>query len=196
MTALARIGTSKGGWAFGGWAGVLHDDPAAALFTSGALGSTSLRSEVALREDEIGDPVLRASVGLDHFFRPGSKDLYLLGEIQYDGYGAATPQELLVVATSDPFGRGDMQVFGRWTLATQASYQIHPLVGVDGLTLLNLDDMSFLFAPGVSWSTTSSASTRLGMYFGVGEGAPTSMSLGSEYGSVPALGYLSVSMYF
>jgi hypothetical protein len=196
MTALGRIGTSKRGWAFGGWAGVLHDDPAAALFTSGALGSTSLRAEVALRENEVGDAVLRTSVGLDHFYRPGSKDLYVLGEIQYDGYGAATPEELFVVATSEPFGRGDMQVLGRWTLATQASYQIHPLVGIDGLTLINLDDLSVLFAPGVSWSTSASATTRLGMFLGVGDAAPTSMSLGSEYGSVPALGYLSLSLYF
>lgn len=196
MTALGRIGTSKGGWAFGGWAGLLHDEAAAAVFATGGLGSTSIRSEIALREGLDGSAALRAALGFDHFFQPLGKDLYVLGEIQYDEYGASDASELIDVARSAPFNRGDMQVLGRWAIATQASYQIHPLIGVSALVLLNPEDASTLFAPGLSWSATSYASVRAGTYFGFGHTAPTSFELGSEYGSVPGLGYLSVSMFF
>jgi hypothetical protein len=201
MTALGRWSTSRGGWAFGGWGGLLHDEGAAALFSTGALGATSVRVETALREDPDGGALLRASLGFDRFFQPRGKDLYALLEIQYDGFGAASADELIGVALSPAFGRGDLQVLGRWTAATQASYQLHPLVAVDALALVNLTDPSLLVAPGVSWSTTSTASTLLGTFFGFGEGAtiggPGSLPrLGSEYGSVPPLGYLSLSLYF
>jgi hypothetical protein len=61
---------------------------------------------------------------------------------------------------------------------------------------MNLDDQSLLLAPGVTWSATSTASTRVGVYLGVGEEAPSPIMLGSEYGSVPGLVYLSVSLFF
>lgn len=76
ITALARVQTSVEGWALGGWAGALHDEPAAAAFGTGSLGATAIRSEVAVREDPDGGAVVRATVGLDRNFTPGGKDLY------------------------------------------------------------------------------------------------------------------------
>jgi hypothetical protein len=196
MTALGRVATSRGTWAFGAWGGILHDEAAGALFTTGAVGATSVRSEVALRRGLDGGVVLRASAGLDRFFQPTGRDLFAILEVQYDGYGASDADELLAVAQSPAYGRGDLQVLGQWTLAAQASWQVHPLIAVDALGLVNLLDPSLLFAPGVSWSTTGSASTRLGLFFGAGDGATGPFSLGSEYGSVPAIGYLSGSIFF
>jgi hypothetical protein len=196
MTALARVGTSRGGWAFGGWGGVLHDEAAAALFLNGAIGSSSLRAEFALREDPEGGALPRASLGIDRFKIVRGRDLFMLAEVQYDGYGSDSADELLRVAASAPYARGEMQTLGRWTVATQASYQLHPLVGVDALLLLNADDASGLIAPGISWSTTGSASTRLGLYRSFGDGPPAPLMLGSEYGSVPTSAYVSVSLFF
>lgn len=196
MTALARFATSRGGWAFGGWTGLLHDQAAGAIFASGGVGATSLRTEVALREGGNGGTIARASLGFDSFFIANGKDVYLLGEVQFDGFGASSPDELIGTATSEAFARGDMQTLGRWTIATQITYQMHPLVAVDALALVNADDLSWLFAPGVSWSTTSYASTRLGLFTGIGDRAPSPLALGSEYGSVPTLAYISVSMFF
>ncbi len=201
LTALARVATSRGGWAMGGWAGILHHEAAGALFVTGGLGATSVRVETSLREDSEGGVLPRVSAGLDRFFRPGGKDLYALIELQYDGFGASAPEELLGVVASPAYGRGDMQVLGRWTAAAQASYDVHPLVRVDALALVNLDDGSLLFAPGLGWSTTASVSTRLGTFVGIGEEVRSGIAgalpaLGSEYGSVPPLGYLSVAWYF
>lgn len=196
ITALGRVATSRGGWALGAWAGLLHDEGAAAVFASGGLGSTSLRAEVAIREDPTGGALFRAAAGFDRYYQPAGKDLFLLAEVQFDQFGASGPDELITVAVSDAFRRGDMQVLGRWTFATTASWQIHPLVGVDALTLVNPEDRSGLLAPGISWSTTGNATTRAGFYVGVGEEAPSPTLLGSEYGSVPGLGYLSLSFFF
>lgn len=196
MTALARAATSRGTWAFGGWGGMLHDEAAGALFTTGSIGATSIRSELSVRRGLDGAAVLRVSAGLDRFFQPTGRDLFAILEVQYDGYGASSADELLVVAQSRAYGRGDLQVLGQWTLAAQASWQVHPLIAVDALALTNLLDPSLLFAPGISWSTSESASTRLGFFLGTGDGANGPFSPGSEYGSVPVIGYLSGSIFF
>ena len=197
VTALARAQTSLRGWAFGGWAGILHDEAAMALFGTGAIGATAVRSEATIREDDAGDTTVRFTLGLDRFFTPGGKDLYLIAELQHDGLGATDAASLLEVTNSKPFARGEMQTIGAWTLVTQASYQVHPLVGLDALALVNLADGSTLLAPGLSWAATGSSSVRLGMYSGLGEGGiEPAGNLASEYGSVPALAYLAVSRFF
>lgn len=197
LTALARGQLSRGGWSLGGWAGLLHDEGAAALFAAGAVGATALRGETAVREDPEGGALVRATVGADRNFVLAGRDLYAVAEVQYDGYGAARPSELLQIASSPAYLRGEMQTLGRWTAAGQASFQVHPLVGVDGLVLVNLDDGSALLAPGLSWSTTSSATVRLGVFVSEGASGLTGTGgLRSAYGSAPTVAYASFSMFF
>ena len=197
LTALARGQLSRGGWALGGWAGILHDEGAAAVFATGAAGATAVRGEMSLREDPAGGALLRGTLGADRRFTAGGRDLFVVVEVQYDGYGAATASELLEVATSPPYRRGEMQTLGRWTGATQLSYQVHPLVSVDGMVLLSMIDGSALMAPGVTWSATSSASLRVGSFLSAGSaGLDPGGSLMSEYGSSPTTLYASLSWFF
>ena len=197
VTALARGQLSRGGWALGGWAGLLHDEGAGAVFATGALGATAVRGEMALREDPHGGALARATVGADRRFLPGGRDLFAVVEIQYDGYGASSPSELLTTATSPAYLRGEMQTLGRWTGASQVSYQLHPLVGVDGLVLVDLGDGSALVAPGLSWSATSAASVRLGVFVSRGDaGFDGTGRLRSAYGSTPTVAYASFSLFF
>ncbi len=195
-TALALAQTSTRGWALGGWAGVVHDEAAAAVFATGAVGSTAVRTEVALREGLSGGVTLRGAFGLDRFFTPGGKDVYVLAEIQYDGFGARDRSQLFQVALSKPFARSDMQALGRWTWAGRITYQIHPLVGLDALALMNGDDRSALLAPGLSWSATRAASVRVGVFTGFGASTILPAEPASEYGAIPALGYVALSWYF
>lgn len=195
-TALARVQTSTGGWALGGWAGAVHDEAGAAVFATGAVGSTAVRTEVSLRKDPSGGSTLRGALGLDRFFTSGGRDVHLLAEVQYDGFGATDASKLVEVAQSKPFARGEMQALGIWTLASQISYQIHPLVGLDALALVNVQDGSTLLAPGLSWSATGAASVRFGAYTGLGDSATLPTGLGSEYGAIPVLGYMALSWYF
>ena len=89
-----------------------------------------------------------------------------------------------------------MEALGRWTFAGRITYQIHPLVGLDALALMNGDDRSALLAPGLSWSATSAASVRLGAFTGLGVSTILPADLGSEYGAIPSLGYVALSWYF
>ncbi len=197
LTALMRGQTSRGGWALGGWAGVVHDEGAGALFATGSWGATALRGEVAVRKDPGGGGTVRGAVGADRNFLVSGRDLYTVLEIQYDGFGAARSSALIEVARSRPFTYGEMQVLGRWTGAAQASYQAHPLVSVDAMVLANLRDGSVLVAPGMSWTATATASVRLGTYVGVGPSrVDPSERLASEYGIFPWIGYAALSLFF
>lgn len=197
LTAVGRVQTSRGGWALGAWGGVVHDHGAAALFATGAAGSTALRGALALRRDPAGGTTVRGAVGGDRLFSLAGRDLRALVELQFDGFGAARASDLLRVVASAPYRDGEMQTLGRWTTAAQASWQAHPLVATDAMALVNLTDGSALIAPGVSWSATSSASLRAGVFLGLGAGtSEPSSALGSEYGSVPLLGYAALSLYF
>ncbi len=201
LTALGRFQTSRGGWAFGAWAGAVHDDPAGALFASGALGATGLRGEAAVRRGGRHDSVLRAALGADRRFTVAARDLYALLEVQFDGFGAKRPADLIGVSSSSPYVRGEMQTLGRWTAAGQVTWQAHPLVGLESLALVNLEDGSALIGPAVSWSATSAASVRVGAFFGAGADALTPSpgappGLASEYGPIPFVAYASVSVFF
>ena len=198
VTALGRVQTSKGGWAFGTWAGILHDQPAGALFTTGALKATAIRAELAIREHPNAEVTMRGAIGLDRFFTPGGKNLYFAVELQYDGFGAQNTSKLLETINSKPFIQGDMQTIGQWTVASQLSYQVHPLVGVSGLTLVNARDRSVLVSPGLNWSATSSLTVTAAAFRGLGAelASPGTLGLGSEYGFIPAIGYVSASWFF
>lgn len=202
LTALARAQTSRGGWALGAWGGVLHDEAAGALYATGAVGATALRTEAEVRK-AVPSPgrssrgaTARAAVGADRRFSVSDRDVFVVLEVQYDGFGARTASELLGTAASAPYARGEMQVLGRWSAATQASWQIHPLVSVEALALANLEDGSVLLAPGVTWSAATSTSIRVGAFTGMGRTGLTTQGLRSEYGEVPALGYVALSWFF
>jgi hypothetical protein len=157
-----------------------------------------VRSEVSLRADPSGTgAVLRGAVGVDYFAQFRHRDAYFLAEYQYDGFGGRAPEGYIDVATSAPYTRGEMQTLGTDTGLFQGSYQLHPLVGIDGLIMTNLRDGSGLFAPGVSWSVAREGSLRGGVYLPWGlSPAPPEQPLRSEYGTAPPSAYLSLSWFW
>ena len=198
LTMLGRVSSNRGGWDLGAWGGVVHDTFGAAAFLSGSVGLWALRAEGAVRdlEDRL---VVRGTVGLDRTFAVAGADLYVVVEYQRDGLGATTPDGLLDAARSRAFEQGEMQGLGRDVGALQMSYPVHPLVSVSSLVLGSLRDGSFVFAPGLGYSVSESMSLSAGAYLGVGEGPSldgTELSLGSEFGALPRVGYLSASVFF
>lgn len=198
LTALGRTQTSRSGWAFGVWGGILHDEPAGALFTTGALGTTAVRAELAIREHRSSEVTMRGAIGLDRFFTTNGKDLYFTVELQYDGFGAGNASQFPDIITSRSFIRGDMQTLGEWNIASQIAYQIHPLVSLNGLALINVLDRSVLASPGLTWSTTGSLTVTAAAFRGLGTElvSPGTLGWGSEYGFVPTIGYISASWFF
>jgi len=204
ITLLTRGRSVWRSWEISVWAGVLHNGPAGALGFSGAVGTTALRGELSLREDD--DLVLRGTLGIDRRYSLFDRDLYLVLEYQHDDFGASNASDLLNVVLSDPFARGEMQVLGQDELAGQASYQVHPLLSASLLTLWNLSDTSALLAPTAAYSISNETILQAGAYLGLGKDlteppgpippAAPPAALPSEYGITPTTVWLSVTAFF
>ena len=203
VTAVGRIAKAAGPWEVSGWAGVLHDEGAAAAAATLTTGAYAFRGEAQIRWP---DDVLRFSLGADRSFAVLGRDLYVVLEYQRDGFGATDPADYAEVLRSDSFGRGEMQVLGRNEGALQASWQATPLLAPDLLAIWNIDDGSVLLSPAAGYSLSNEVSARAGFFFGLGRGTrpvrlpgpvgPEIELPGSEYGPVPSSLYVSLTAFF
>lgn len=194
VTALARGATRFGRVDVSGWAGVVHDEPAAAFAAAVSAAGAVARVEGSLRRTA-GATVVRFALGIDRSFVVANRTLYLIGEYQHDALGARDAADLPRVLASSPVARGELQVVGRDVFAVQGSYDVHPLVGLQLLGIWNAGDQSLLVAPAASYSATSNSTLRAGLFAGFGRGRATTGGPGSEYGPVPVIGYLAVSAF-
>jgi hypothetical protein len=204
MTALVRGTTLVGRWALGGWGGIIYDRPGAAISATVTTGGMAFRGEGSVR-NEPDETVFRGAIGADRNFRLAGRDLYMALEYQYDGFGAASGQDLVSTVLSLPYSRGELQVLGQHEAALQAVWQTSPLVSVEWLTLWSMSDGSVLLSPAASLSLSNEITGRAGLFLGFGSetrpappipGAPVSDLPASEYGIVPASLYVSVTAYF
>ncbi len=195
LTALARGKTNWRGWDVSAWGGVLFDDAAGAVSAVGELAGWAVRTEVSVRDDEVG-AVLRGTVGADRRMAVYGRDLYLIVEYQREGFGAADSDELFQTTLSSAFLRGELQLLAHDALATQASYQIHPLWAADLLALTSLSDGSVLLSGGGTWAFGSNSSLRGGAFVGLGDDALAPTLVGSEFGLAPTVLYLSLTHFF
>ncbi len=199
LTAAARGKVTIGRWDLSAWAGQLHGVAAAAAGATGSVAGAAVRGEIEVRRTGGGGAgeaaVVRAAVGVDRRWSVLGRDLYVIVEYQHDGLAAASPAQLTSVLLSPAYARGELQVLGRDVAAGQLSWQVHPLVAAELLTLWDLRDASALLAPALSYSASDAVSLRAGLFLGAGRGAGAT-GLGSEFGGVPAFGYASVSAFF
>ncbi len=196
LTLLGRARGLVAGWELSGWAGMWHDEFGVGAGATGALGRAALRGEASVRAQR-GDLVARFSLGVDTRLTALGRDLYAVGEYQRDGFGAARPEDLPRAFASEPAARGELQVFGRDVVAVRTSYSLHPLWTGGLLALWNLDDGSALLSPEISYSAADEVAARAGLFLGLGPGGLTAGGgPRSEFGAVPAIGYLSLSVFF
>lgn len=195
LTAALRAKAAMGRWEIGGWGGVVHDEPAASLAATRTVAGAVLRAEGVVRRSG-GRTVTRFAVGADRSFTVAGRTLYFVAEYQRDGFGAARPEDLPGVWFSALAGRGELQAYGRDVTAGQVSYQVHPLLSLELLTLWDLDDGSALVAPALGYSAGSNLSFRAGLFAGAGPALLSTGAPGSEYGAVPTAGYLSLTAFF
>ncbi len=195
LTGALRAKAAMGHWEFAGWGGVIHDEPAASLAGTLTVAGAVLRAEGGLRRNA-GRTVIRFAAGADRSFAVAGRTLYLVAEYQRDGFGAARAEDLPAVLFSAPAARGELQVYGRDVAAAQVSYQVHPLLSVELLTLWNLDDGSALVTPALGYSAGSNLAFRAGLFAGGGRALLAGGAPGSEYGAVPTAGYASLTAFF
>jgi hypothetical protein len=195
VTALGRARATVGRTDLAAWGGLLHDETAFSLAATTIVLDGAVRVEATLRAEET-DPVLRVAVGADRSFPVAGRTLYAVVEYQYDGFGARSAGELLTVLASSAYQRGELQVLGRHEVAAQVSYQVHPLVQIALLGLVNASDGSMLFTPSVAWDAAREITVRGGLFAGYGADEPADGAPFTEYGIVPFTGYVSGAVYF
>lgn len=197
ITALGRARTTHASWDVSAWGGVLHDHAAAALGVARSVGGWGVRAAAALRHGPTGGAALRAAAGVQRRLTFIGRDLYVNVEYQHDGLGAATGSDLIAVATSAPFRRGELQVLGRQVAAGEATYQLHPLLAVQLLALWDAGDGSVLLAPAASLSASDEVTLRAGLFLGAGPSGLTLLGApASEFGALPRVGYVSLAAFF
>ncbi len=196
-SVLLRGRTTLGSWSTSAWAGSLDGHAAASAAAEGAVGAWALRGEVEVRRTGAGATVARAAVGTDRRLSVLDRDLYLVLELQRDGLAPARARELPGVLTSDPFRRGQIQLLARDAAAADASWQIHPLLGLEFLLLADLDRGSALLAPAASVSLSNESTLRAGLYLPAGSRSLAAPAVpATAFGATPETAYLSLTLFF
>lgn len=195
VTALGRGRFAVGGADLTLWGGLVHDAAAGAVGVTVIVLDAALRSEVSVRDDT-GRVVFRGAVGADRSFTVAARTLYAVIEYQYDGFGAASADDLITVLSSAPYRRAEMQVLGRHEVAAQASYEAHPLVQLGALALWNAGDGSVLLSPSLGWSAGRELTVSSGVFLGLGPDRTPAGLPASEYGTVPPTVYAAGTLFF
>jgi hypothetical protein len=196
--ALARF--HLGPTDVGAMAGWFHRDAVVGGFVTANVRGTGLRGEVAYTRS--GDPAdahlgrasfWRAGVGLDRQLTPA---LSLSAELAWNGFGVDDPAAYPRVAAAARVQRGEVTSLGRYYGGVSLTWQVHPLVSVTGVALVNLGDGSGLLLPRLDWSLADSLGLVVGGIFGLGAGRTAAGTPGSEYGPTPATLYAGITAYF
>jgi hypothetical protein len=203
-SCLATFSDNRSGIDLLAIAGQLRGRPMAGFGLAGSLGGLGLKGEVAVyRGTRVGQPggdrYEQFAIGAVEGWLRFENDLVLLGQYLYNGPGASDPAEYLQAALSAPFLEGMTYLTGRHYLLLAPSYELHPLVNLQGLLICNLGDDSFLFRPLLDISLADNLDLQLFWAFNFGR-KPLSTPLPplprSEFGSRAASGGIFVSWYF
>lgn len=187
-------------------AGSLRDRPMIGVGLAGELGPLGLKGEISwyrgTRVGQVdGDPRDQFAIGALEAWYRFDNGLVLLSEYLYNGSGSNDPAQYPLVLTSAPISEGLSFLQGRHYLLFGPSYELHPLVTVNGLIIYNLQDCSALIRPQMTVSLADNLQLNLFWAFARGDKSRSNRQLGwpevrSEFGSVGDSGGLLLRWYF
>lgn len=173
---------------------------------AGEVGTVGIKSEISwYRGTDVGQPggdlKKHFSVAaLEGWYR-FNNGLILIAEYLYSGFGSQEPQEYAAVANSAPIKEGLGFLLGRQYLLLGPSYQIHPLMTLNGLMIYNIEDESMLLRPLLAISLSDNLQLDLFWSFTAGRQPSRDQLTGlplvrSEFGSLAESGGLFLRWYF
>ena len=139
--------------------------------------------------------------GIEAWYR-FDNGLELLAEYLYNGAGAGSPDGYAAAFSSAAMQEGLMSLAGQQYLLLRPSYEIHPLVTLEGLVIWNLQDQSALIRPECDISVSDNLELKL--FWCVNTGASLHTTANplipsmprSEFGSLNDYGGFSLKYYF
>ncbi len=189
-----------------GLLGSLRDRLMLGAGIAGEIGELGLKLEVVgYRGKEVGLPggdlyeqFFTAALEAWYRFDMG---LVLLAEYFYNGPGSKDPERYPLVADSAPFREGLSFLLGRHYLLLGPSYELHPLLTVQGLVIHNLQDRSSLLRPQLAVSLSDNLQLDLFWTFTRGKKNRRDPVFGfpvvrSEFGAVGESGGFLLRYYF
>lgn len=184
--------------------GSLRERPMAGFGLAGSLGGLGLKGEVAFYEGkDVGEPggdrQDSFTIGAVETWYRFDNDLVLLTEYLYNGVGTDSPENYPQVLLAAPFREGLSFLAGRHYLLAGPSYEVHPLLTVNGLLIWNLEDDSFLLRPLLDFSLSDNLVLQL--FWSFSEGRKPRQLFGlpvprSEFGSAGDSGGLLLKYFF
>lgn len=157
----------------------------------------------ALNSDERNgeQDYFRGSTGLDYSLRDGT---YLFAEYHFNQAGTSEPDDYLSRLEKTAYREGSVYLLGKNYLAPGISYQITPLIILNGEALINLTEPSAFLMSQVEYNIAEDIYLSAGVYLGLGEspeylansGYGPFLRLRSEFGGYPDFYFSSFRIYF
>lgn len=146
--------------------GMLRKRPMVGGGLAGSLGTLGLKGEAAFYQ---GEQVDRPGGDLHHHMLMAAVEgwyrfdsgLTLIAQYLHNGAGVHDPGDYPRVAASAPLREGLSTLFGRHYLLAAPSYELHPLVTLNGLLIWNLEDDSWLIRPTLAVNLADNVSLEL-----------------------------------
>jgi len=171
---------------------------------AGEVGGLGVKAEASVYDGkDVGEPDgdlhrTFTIAGLELWYR-FSGGMVLLVEYLYNGAGVNHVEDYPKAASSASYQEGLSFLLGRHYLLAGPSYELHPLVNLQGLLIWNLEDNSWFLRPLADISLSDNLLLQLFWNFSAGEkpnrvyGLPV---LSSEFGAAPDSGGLLLKFFF
>ena len=126
-------------------------------------------TETFLEDEYDKDSYFSAVANLDYSWVVSDRNWYGMIELYYNGIGNKNVTLALEnVPLLKRMQRGELFVAGRWYLDGMLQYEAHPLVNIFFSLICNIDDLSLLLQPRVTWDVTQSSQVLVGLNVPVG----------------------------
>lgn len=157
-----------------------YDDDIVGIGATGYLHDAAWRVNTTytrLSRDSNQDNFFQIVANMDYAWMWAGKNVYGLLEFYYNGLGRTDDYDDLVNNGSllERLKRGELYTIGRYYLAGQVQIELHPLVKLDTMAIINVYDISGVLQPQVLWDVTSAFQLIVGAQGNWGSGD-------SEYG--------------
>ena len=167
---------------------------------AGYVFDKSLNSEYRNSDNDF----FRATIGCDYSLRDGT---YLYMEYHYNGAGVNNMDEWGKAMSNRAYLEASGYLIGKHYLAPGISYQLTPLIILNGQVLANAGDPSFFIMPTVEYNIAENIYLSGGAYLGLGGGATFYIrdedhsssdwiDYNSEFGNYPDYYFTSFRIYF
>ncbi|WP_071335148.1 hypothetical protein [Burkholderia contaminans] len=162
--------------------GRFGNEQVAGIDIASQIGAAGVRGEFTLNRATTGSRYQRALVAIDYAF---ANTLTLSAELYFNGAGTTNPSAYDFASLLT----GKIESVAKHYLGGYASYEITPLLKLEGYVVLNLDDGSRFMSPVLTYSIRTNLDWKIGAQIFTGRSR-------SEYGYFHNVYYTQLQWYF